>query len=231
MLTSPKVSDPFQVVRMAPRSIRGRPHSAPVSPFLHVWTSRLPSMSADRTIARLWRDAVARERTGAAYLVQHGDHWHDGHVGRGGGAGREPGQRPAGAGRAEGRGVRACSPGRRSSGRCSTSRWPRSARSRRPCTRTARRTTPPTSSTTRSPSACSARTPSRQPRSRSSERRCRGSGTCSPSPTCPALEAEGARFQRRAPDGARRGGRRDRRGRPLHAPVHVRHDRARPRAA
>jgi long-chain acyl-CoA synthetase len=33
-------------------------------------------MSTDRTIARLWRDAVARDRPGAAYLVQHGDHWH-----------------------------------------------------------------------------------------------------------------------------------------------------------
>ena len=30
-----------------------------------------------RTIARLWRDAVAQERVGAAYLVQHGDHWHE----------------------------------------------------------------------------------------------------------------------------------------------------------
>jgi long-chain acyl-CoA synthetase len=34
-------------------------------------------VSTDRTIARLWRDAVARERTGAAYLVQQGDHWHE----------------------------------------------------------------------------------------------------------------------------------------------------------
>ena len=34
-------------------------------------------MSTDRTIARLWRDAVAQERAGAAYLVQHGDHWHE----------------------------------------------------------------------------------------------------------------------------------------------------------
>ena len=34
-------------------------------------------MSTDRTIARLWRDAVAQKRTGAAYLVQHGDHWHE----------------------------------------------------------------------------------------------------------------------------------------------------------
>ncbi len=33
-------------------------------------------MSADRTIARLWRDAVARDRPGPAYLTQHGDHWH-----------------------------------------------------------------------------------------------------------------------------------------------------------
>ena len=34
-------------------------------------------MSTDRTIARLWRDAVAQEHAGAAYLVQHGDHWHE----------------------------------------------------------------------------------------------------------------------------------------------------------
>jgi long-chain acyl-CoA synthetase len=34
-------------------------------------------VSTDRTIARLWRDAVAADRPGVAYLVQHGDHWHD----------------------------------------------------------------------------------------------------------------------------------------------------------
>jgi long-chain acyl-CoA synthetase len=34
-------------------------------------------MSTDRTIARLWRDAVAQERVGAAYLVQYGDQWHE----------------------------------------------------------------------------------------------------------------------------------------------------------
>lgn len=33
-------------------------------------------MSSRRTIAHLWRDAVADARTGTAYLVQHGDHWH-----------------------------------------------------------------------------------------------------------------------------------------------------------
>jgi len=33
-------------------------------------------MESNRTIARLWRDAIAREPEGDAYLVQHGDHWH-----------------------------------------------------------------------------------------------------------------------------------------------------------
>ena len=32
-------------------------------------------MDHNRTIARLWRDAVAREWSGAAYLVQDGDRW------------------------------------------------------------------------------------------------------------------------------------------------------------
>ena len=34
-------------------------------------------MGTERTIARLWKEAVARPRTGPAYLVQHGDHWHE----------------------------------------------------------------------------------------------------------------------------------------------------------
>jgi long-chain acyl-CoA synthetase len=33
-------------------------------------------VSEDRTIARLWRDAVTGQRPGTAYLTQHGDHWH-----------------------------------------------------------------------------------------------------------------------------------------------------------
>jgi long-chain acyl-CoA synthetase len=33
-------------------------------------------VAEQRTIARLWRDAVGRQRPGAAYLTQHGDHWH-----------------------------------------------------------------------------------------------------------------------------------------------------------
>jgi hypothetical protein len=35
MLTSPKVRDPFQVVRMSSSVGSGTPHSARVSPFLH----------------------------------------------------------------------------------------------------------------------------------------------------------------------------------------------------
>ncbi len=34
-------------------------------------------MGAERTIARLWRDAVAAGRSTPAYLEQHGDHWHE----------------------------------------------------------------------------------------------------------------------------------------------------------
>ena len=34
-------------------------------------------MSGKRTIERLWRDAVTAGRQTPAYLVQHGDHWHE----------------------------------------------------------------------------------------------------------------------------------------------------------
>jgi long-chain acyl-CoA synthetase len=34
-------------------------------------------VKSKRTIARLWRDAAAREKSGTAYLVQQGDHWSD----------------------------------------------------------------------------------------------------------------------------------------------------------
>jgi long-chain acyl-CoA synthetase len=30
-----------------------------------------------RTIPALWREAVAQERAWPAYLVEHGDHWHE----------------------------------------------------------------------------------------------------------------------------------------------------------
>jgi long-chain acyl-CoA synthetase len=34
-------------------------------------------MAAERTIPRLWQDAVAKRREHPAYLVQHHDHWHE----------------------------------------------------------------------------------------------------------------------------------------------------------
>jgi long-chain acyl-CoA synthetase len=34
-------------------------------------------MSSERTIPRLWQDAIAQDRPTPAYLTQHGDHWHD----------------------------------------------------------------------------------------------------------------------------------------------------------
>jgi long-chain acyl-CoA synthetase len=34
-------------------------------------------MAAERTIPRLWQDALAKRRQRPAYLVQHGDHWHE----------------------------------------------------------------------------------------------------------------------------------------------------------
>ena len=182
-------------------------------------------MSTDRTIARLWRDAVARERTGAAYLVQHGDHWHAVTWAGGGRAGREPGERPPGTWRPQGRVVRDASPGRRSSGRCSTSPWPRSARLRTPVY--------PNSSPhdtayilEHSESVgvlC-------ENAGQAAERR----GAASVAAAAPArahlrrppgARSRGRALPRRAPVGARRGGRRDRRGRPVHAPVHVGDDR------
>ena len=124
-------------------------------------------MSAERTIARLWRDAVARERPGAAYLVQHGDHWHEVSWAEAAERVENLANGLLARGVAQGRGLRDSSRGRRSSGRCSTSRSRRSGPSATPdLRRTARPRTSPTSSTTRSRSACSARTTTRRPRSR-----------------------------------------------------------------
>ena len=85
-------------------------------------------MDGDRTIARLWRDAVGRGDTGTAYLVEGADRWRE--VTWGEAAERvEPcangllarGLRKGDASRSW--------PARRSTGRCSTSRSRRSARS------------------------------------------------------------------------------------------------------
>src|SRR3954451_13108183 len=70
MLTRPKLMDPFQIVLMGPlRNCRGmqevrRNHLDPCRRVLTL------SSSHERTIVRLWRDAVSADRTGAAYLVQ-----------------------------------------------------------------------------------------------------------------------------------------------------------------
>jgi long-chain acyl-CoA synthetase len=55
---------------------------ATAHPFLitiwrEVLTEPTTGLAAPRTIARLWQDAVASKRTGAAYLVQDGDTWRE----------------------------------------------------------------------------------------------------------------------------------------------------------
>jgi long-chain acyl-CoA synthetase len=39
-------------------------------------TAAAPPSTRQRTIGRLWRDAIAQKRDNPAYLVEHGDHWH-----------------------------------------------------------------------------------------------------------------------------------------------------------
>ena len=141
-------------------------------------------MSTDRTIARLWRDAVARRSARRRLPRPARRPLARGHLGRGGRARREPRERPPRARRPQGRGVRDARPHDARVGavrlRAGAGRSGRRADLRR----TARRRTPRTSSTTRSRSACSARTPPRSPRSRRSAARCRGCATCSPSTIC-----------------------------------------------
>ena len=134
-------------------------------------------MGQERTIARLWQDAVARNREGAAYLVQHGDHWHD--VGWAEAAERVEnlanGLLARGVRKGESFAIFARTIVEWSLfdfalaqvGAVVTPIYPNS----RPTTR-------PTSSTTRSPSGCCAETRSRRLRSRSSAARCHDSATC-----------------------------------------------------
>ena len=178
MLTSPKVRDPFQVVRMSSSVESGTPHSARLSPFLHARRVDSRSMGAgadDRTaLAGRGRAQPRRRRVSrpARRSLARG------RLGRGGRAGREHGQRPARAGGPEGRVVRDLRP--HDARMVAVRLRARGGRRRRDArsTRTARPTTRRTSSTTRSPSACCVRTPSWRPRSRSSAPRCRASGTC-----------------------------------------------------
>jgi hypothetical protein len=146
---------------------------------------------------RLWRDAVA-QNTGTAYLVEE-ERAGGGDVGRGGGARREPRERPPRARRPQGRRLRRSSRATRSSGRCSTSRWPTSARSAPRSTRTRRRRTCATSSSTRRRWASSARTtPAGKGRGGTRDAP-PGSPRCSRSPTSLALEEEGRAYRNANP--------------------------------
>ena len=131
-------------------------------------------MSTDRTIARLWRDAVAPRahrhrvpRPARRSLAR-------GHLGGGGRARREPRQRPARPWRPQGRRLRDARAHDARVGAVRLRTGPGRRRRRARLRRTARRRTSRTCSSTRSRSACSARTPSRWPRSRASARRSPG---------------------------------------------------------
>ena len=221
MLTSPKLSDPFQVTRMTLQSRGGAPFfgiDGPSPPSKVPVDARKPHDSpplarcrgpehGDRLPRRAdgnwrevpWAEAAERVENLANGLLARG-------VRKG-----EAFAHPRAA--------------RRSSGRCSTSRSPTSAPSARRSTRTARRATCSTSSTTPSRSACSARTTR-------SARRSRRRGSSLPGlrhvltfDDLPALEEEGRRVRGGESARARRRGRRDRRGGPVHVHLHVRHDR------
>ena len=160
MLTSPKVRDPFQVVRMTPRRFGNDLILPGFRRSCTAYTIDSPAVEPrTRTIARLWRDAVARNARRRRLSRPARRPLARGQLGRGGRARREHGQRPARPGRPQGRGVRdarahdarvvavrlRAGPGRRR-------RRPRLREQLAP-------RTSPTSSTTRSRSACSARTP------------------------------------------------------------------------
>jgi len=80
MLTSPKLIEPFQFVRIRSEG-RGHavsPLSRPLLPDAYDWSVHaVAAPERTRTIPALWRDAVAEGRHWPAYLVEHGDHWHE----------------------------------------------------------------------------------------------------------------------------------------------------------
>ena len=70
MLTRPKLIDPFQMVRMGPLpNCRGMQEVRRNQPDPSHKVCRVNSQP-ERTIPRLWRDAVSARRTGAAYLAE-----------------------------------------------------------------------------------------------------------------------------------------------------------------
>src|SRR5262249_41042875 len=81
IVTSPKLSEPFQVVRMLlpfPFALQSRRTAGILDRSTHPCSDKyIAPMAAERTIPRLWQDAVAKKRSRPAYLVQHHDHWHE----------------------------------------------------------------------------------------------------------------------------------------------------------
>ena len=155
-------------------------------------------MPGNRTIPRLWRDAVARN-TGAGVPRRGGRRVARGPVGRGRGARRVPRQRPARPRRPQGRRVRHP---RAEHARVGAVRLRARAR-RRGRGRdlrelvAARRALRPRALRGGRPSC--ARTTRSAPRSRTVARRSHSSTTCSPSPTCPRSRRRAARTGRRTP--------------------------------
>ena len=235
MLTRPKLIEPFQVVRMTVQS-RGTGRIRPAARL--PCTAKLEADVAERstsaaapsrrrqrprTIARLWRDAVARGRTRAGLPRREPDGgWREVSWPEAGAARRRARERPARARRPQGRRVRDPRPqrarmgavrlrARRSIGAVATPdlRVELAARLRlRPRALGGGRR---------------ARRGRRVPRE---GRRLRAAGMPRPTPTSTRCASAGRELRRRAPGRARRGGGRGRRGRPLHLHLHLGHDRA-----
>src|SRR4051794_41666359 len=79
MFTSPKLTDPFHVVRISRGNCTGDGQNSP-SPFGFL---RVTFTKVERppTIANLWRDAVAARHAHPAYLHQAGGEWRGGNLG------------------------------------------------------------------------------------------------------------------------------------------------------
>ena len=182
-------------------------------------------MAAARTIARLWRDAVAARAHRVRVPRPARRPLARGHLGRGGGA-RRGHSRTASWRAASGRATPSrSSPARRSSGRCSTSRSPTSARSSCPIYANS---SPKDVEYVLEHSRVGRR-PLRGRRAAGQGRRAQALPRLRHVLTYDdlvALETEGRAYAAAAPGRARRGGRGDRRGGSLHVHLHVGDDRA-----
>ena len=220
MFTRPKLTEPFQDVRICRESVVGERGFAlaPATPLDELDFAQVTTRP--RTIANLWRDAMAEGRADPAYLHEVDGEWREVTWRRGRRGGRRARERPARPRGREGTVVRAARRGRTSNGRSSTSRSRTSAPSGRRSTRRAPSATCSTCSSTHRPSASSSRT-------RSSARRSTAPG--SPHVISFAelddLRARGRAYAAAQSERARRARRLDRRGRPLHVHLHVGDDR------